>query len=99
MEYIFGVLNVGFMKKIGLLHALLLATLFASAQNWHQIPSGTTSKLNTIDFPSASIGYIGGNDSTLLKTTDGGETWNPVNFSGGDFLSRRRTHCEATICE
>lgn len=73
------------MKKTGLLQALLLATSFATAQNWYQIPSGTTSKLNTIDFPSASIGYIGGNDSTLLKTTDGGETWNPVNFTGVTF--------------
>lgn len=74
------------MKKIGLIHTLLLATFFASGQNWHQIPSGTNSRLNVIDFPSASVGYIGGNDSTLLKTTDGGQTWNPVNFTGVDFL-------------
>lgn len=74
------------MKKIGLLNTLLMAAFFASAQTWHQIPSGTNSKLNSIDFPSASIGYIGGNDSTLLKTTDGGATWNPVNFTGVDFL-------------
>lgn len=70
------------MKKIGLLHAALLVTFFAAAQNWYQIGSGTTSRLNTIDFPSATVGYIGGNDSTLLKTTDGGQTWSPVNFTG-----------------
>lgn len=73
------------MKKIGLLQLLLLAAFFTTAQNWYQIPSGTNVRLNTIDFPSATVGYIGGNDSTLLKTTDGGETWNAVNFSGVTF--------------
>ena len=76
------------MKKKMIVAAILsligLTTL--QAQNWFQIPSGTTSKLNTIDFPSASVGYIGGNDSLLLKTTDGGENWSIINFSGVSFF-------------
>ncbi len=56
------------------------------AQNWFQVTSGTTKKLNTIDFPSATIGYIGGNDSILLKTVDGGQTWNELNYSGVTYM-------------
>lgn len=56
------------------------------AQNWFQVTSGTTKKLNSIDFPSATIGYIGGNDSILLKTIDGGQTWNEMNYSGVTFM-------------
>ncbi|HLP54904.1 MAG TPA: YCF48-related protein [Fluviicola sp.] len=74
------------MKKLVILFlALLTGGMSATAQNWYQIPTGVTNKLNTIDFPSSTVGYIGGNDSLLLKTTDGGQTWNPVAFSGITF--------------
>jgi len=56
------------------------------AQDWFQIETGTDKKLNTIEFPTANVGYIGGNDSLLLKSTDYGETWNPVNYSGVTFF-------------
>jgi len=62
--------------------ALFLITASSQAQQWFQVNSGTTKKLNTIDFPSATVGYIGGNDSLLLKTTDGGLNWSQVNYSG-----------------
>ena len=62
--------------------ALFLFTASSQAQQWFQVNSGTTKKLNTIDFPSATVGYIGGNDSLLLKTTDGGQNWSPVNYTG-----------------
>lgn len=57
------------------------------AQNWTQINTGTTKKINTICFTSSTIGYLGGNDSLLMKTTDGGATWNQINYSGINFLS------------
>lgn len=76
------------MKKIQLVLgiSLLLWTLQASSQNWYSIPSGTGKNLNTISFPSPSVGYIGGDDSLLLKTTDGGLTWNPLNLMGISFF-------------
>jgi photosystem II stability/assembly factor-like uncharacterized protein len=58
----------------------------AYAQNWTQINTGTTKKINTICFTSSTIGYLGGNDSLLMKTTDGGATWNQINYSGINFL-------------
>jgi photosystem II stability/assembly factor-like uncharacterized protein len=65
---------------------LLTVSFNVNADTWNQISSGTQKKLNTIDFPSSSVGYIGGNDSLLLKTTDGGVTWQKLNFSGITFL-------------
>jgi photosystem II stability/assembly factor-like uncharacterized protein len=55
------------------------------AQVWYPVLSATQKNLNTISFPSATVGYIGGDDSLLLKTTDGGLSWNPVNFTGVTF--------------
>ena len=65
----------------------LLLTLGTTAQStWQEIATPTDKKLNAIDFPSPTIGYIGGEDSLLLKTTDGGLTWEEVDFSGITFL-------------
>jgi photosystem II stability/assembly factor-like uncharacterized protein len=76
------------MKNIlqGLTIAFAFLTVSTHAQLWTPITSGTTRNLNTIHFPSSSVGYIGGDDSLLLKTTDGGLTWNPVNYSGITFV-------------
>ena len=78
-------------KKIkqNLLAVLLLVVVSISAQadNWYPVVSGTQKKLNTIYFSSSNVGYIGGNDSLLMKTTDGGRTWNKLNFSGVTFFS------------
>src|SRR5687768_13877794 len=74
------------MKTIKLILFAGLFSLGVNAQTtWYEIPTGTTKKLNTIHFPSSTVGYIGGNDSLLLKTIDGGETWNPVAFTGVTF--------------
>jgi photosystem II stability/assembly factor-like uncharacterized protein len=74
--------------KTVLTAALLMAATFSlQAQNWFQVASGTQKKLNTIYFSSANVGYIGGNDSLLLKTTNGGLTWSPLSFTGVTFLA------------
>ena len=61
--------------KTLLFFIVLLTSPFCRAQVWQTISSGTTQKLNSVHFAEASIGYIGGNDSLLLKTTDAGKTW------------------------
>jgi photosystem II stability/assembly factor-like uncharacterized protein len=73
--------------KLVVIVALLFSALPSHAQNWYPITSGTSRNLNTIHFPSPSVGYIGGDDSLLLKTTDGGLTWNQINPAGINFLS------------
>jgi len=73
---------------IGMLHlfltgAFLLISINTFAQPaWYQVNSGVSNKLLTVDFPSNAVGYIGGEDSLLLKTVDGGVTWSPVVYSG-----------------
>ena len=69
------------MKKL-LLLALVSIGWSSFAQSWFQVPVATDKRLNDIDFVSNNIGYIGGNDSTLLKTIDGGQTWTQVTHSG-----------------
>lgn len=69
------------MKKL-LVALVILSTNTLFAQSWYQIPVNTTEKLNDIDFPSSSVGYIAGDSATLLKTTDGGETWNQLPLTG-----------------
>jgi photosystem II stability/assembly factor-like uncharacterized protein len=68
---------------------IIIILLFAGSQSfgqqqpyWHNVPSGTTKKLLSISFGNATTGYIGGEDSLLLKTTDGGETWHPIFLTG-----------------
>ena len=75
-------------KSIILIQLIVLAISFSAyAQNWTQINSGTNKKINTICFTSSTIGYLGGNDSLLMKTTDGGATWSNINFNGINFLT------------
>lgn len=53
---------------------------------WHQVTTPTSKDLNCIVFPSPQVGYIGCTDSVLLKTTDGGKTWNKLSYAGITFL-------------
>lgn len=59
---------------------------------WYEVQTGVNNRLNCIDFPTQSVGYIGGNDTLLLKTVDGGMTWNQVYplglnvFGGGEHV-------------
>jgi photosystem II stability/assembly factor-like uncharacterized protein len=48
------------------------------AQTWTQVAVPTTNHLNDIEFASATVGYISGDNETLLKTTDGGENWSAI---------------------
>ena len=56
----------------------LLSLFFGHAQSWHNIPSPTQKTLHTVFFVDSTWGYIGGADSTLLHTTDGGKTWQQI---------------------
>ncbi|MFT5822346.1 MAG: photosystem II stability/assembly factor-like uncharacterized protein [Crocinitomix sp.] len=64
-------LNMKFSLLI-LCFSLLLSE--ANAQ-WTIKPSGTTENLQEINFPNLSTGYCVGDNGTILKTTNIGETW------------------------
>lgn len=74
------------LQLIALLFLIVSNSNRLCSQNWTQITSGTQKKINTICFSSSSIGYLAGNDSLLMKTTDGGATWAQLNYTGVNFL-------------
>jgi len=57
--------------------ALLFGTSSVSAQ-WQTVSSGTNEGLNKVAFFSATTGFIAGNDGLILRTNDGGATWQQV---------------------
>jgi photosystem II stability/assembly factor-like uncharacterized protein len=61
--------------KIAISFLALIYSITLCSQSWHEIPSGTSNHLTCISFANSSIGYIGGMDSLLLKSTDGGKSW------------------------
>lgn len=85
------------MKQLKILIPFILlsfAVMNAFPQGWTmQRPYPTFNHLRAVDFPSELTGYLGGDNGTLLKTIDGGNTWTQVNspeyLSGGNlnFLS------------
>jgi len=83
------------MKNATLLLIFLLVSGFARGQfYWNKVVSGTNHNLLSVSFGSDQVGYIGGADSLLLKTTDGGNTWSKVQPAGMQFsnLSRDIVH-------
>lgn len=48
-------------------------------KEWNQQEVPTRAGLISVNFPSANVGYAVGKDKTVLKTTDGGKTWDLIN--------------------
>jgi hypothetical protein len=74
------------MKKLIYSICLMFATGGIAQTTWLEVATPTTKNLNCIVFASPEVGYIGGKDSVLLKTVDGGLTWNELSYSGITFL-------------
>jgi len=66
------------MKKVLTLLAVAAICIQARAQYWQEVSSGTKKQLFSIAFAGKQVGYIGGYDGLLLKTTDGGQTWDSL---------------------
>ncbi|MCH2226040.1 MAG: YCF48-related protein [Crocinitomicaceae bacterium] len=71
------------MKLIVIIITLLLSGI-VSSQDWYEISTPTTQNLNAIDFPSQDVGYIVGDSGTLLKSINGGQSWDEVIYTGID---------------
>lgn len=58
----------------------------SGGERWDPITSGTTRSLFAVEFINADTGWVAGDDdfstSTVLRTTDGGSTWEPQALSG-----------------
>jgi photosystem II stability/assembly factor-like uncharacterized protein len=69
------------MKTLLIVFFALTANLLM-AQQWFDVSVPTDKKLNDIDFPTSTTGYIVGDSLTILKTTDGGQNWAQVPLIG-----------------
>jgi hypothetical protein len=67
------------MKKIYLLIIAILFVKSALAQWYWQNPYPTGNHLKSIMFPSSNTGYAVGN-GTIIKTTDGGNSWKSIPY-------------------
>jgi hypothetical protein len=47
---------------------------------WVTQPSGVDTNLLDIAFPTPSVGWVVGESGTVLRTTDGGATWQPISI-------------------
>jgi photosystem II stability/assembly factor-like uncharacterized protein len=59
----------------------ILKTSNAGA-DWSLETSGVATQLNTVSYVTKKLAWVGGASATLLKTVDGGETWEEVTWSG-----------------
>ena len=49
-------------------------------KNWTQKPVPTRTMLVTVTFPTNTVGYAAGHDGAIIKTSDGGDTWELLRF-------------------
>jgi len=56
---------------------------------WVVQPSGTAASLRGVRAVSAQVAWASGSRGTVLRTTDGGATWQPLHVLGGDSLDFR----------
>jgi photosystem II stability/assembly factor-like uncharacterized protein len=73
------------MKKIFILFILNSSLLILNSfpqSGWQLIPSGTTVSLQSIHFSDNNNGYAVGDGGTILKSTNGGLTWQDQSIPG-----------------
>jgi|GEM_PF-1807990 len=69
------------MKKLLLFMMVLQTTIMVNAQQWTTLnPYPTNKPIHAVAFTSENNGFIAGNKSTFMRTTDGGESWEHVPF-------------------
>ena len=68
--------------KLLLMVGLLFCKGFiGQTTQWTQVNVPTTYALYDISFPTPTIGYIGGDTGTLLKSIDSGQNWNSISIT------------------
>ena len=85
------------MKRIALLVAtmalagVLLATAQAGAPtyDWQLTPTGSTARLRGLSAVSQNVAWASGSGGTVLRTVDGGATWESVGPPGTATLQFR----------
>lgn len=63
---------------------------YAQTDPWQPVASGTNKQLLSISFGSTQYGYISGKDSLLLRTSDGGLSWQVQPHTGIAYTGNAR---------
>lgn len=90
------------MKPMKIKLLLLIFTLsfgkFGHTQIWYAIESGTSANLYSVDFFDGGTGIVVGASGTVLKTTDGGGSWDLINTGySNDFNAVRLIDSDRAI--
>lgn len=57
----------------------VISVINTLSQGWSKIRTTITTDLSDVVFPSTMVGYACGEGAVILKTTDGGQSWIPLN--------------------
>src|SRR4029453_14275544 len=60
-----------------------------AAPVWTDQPSGVTARLRGVSAVSDRVAWASGSAGSVLRTGDGGKTWQPMNIPGADKLDFR----------
>lgn len=69
------------MTNVPGLHSLLLTAILLAAPHWVIQNSGTTARLRGVSAVSDRVAWASGSGSTVLRTADGGATWQKLQIS------------------
>lgn len=61
--------------RLAMILMLIIASNKLGAQTWQPLNTNTTEDLKTLFFLNSNIGWAGGANGTIIKTTDGGVSW------------------------
>jgi photosystem II stability/assembly factor-like uncharacterized protein len=75
------------MKIITILTSCVMAA--SAFGQWNPQNSNTTADLHGLSVVNANVVWASGTDGTFIRTTDGGETWQPGTVRGGEKLDFR----------
>jgi photosystem II stability/assembly factor-like uncharacterized protein len=56
---------------------------------WEPVPSGVSARLRGVSAVSADVAWVSGAQGTVLRTTDGGRSWQPRAVAGAEALDLR----------
>lgn len=79
-------------RLISLASVLTLTGLSLSAQDVRPSPSGTNALLQAVSPVSAQVVWVSGHQGTVLRSTDGGASWERRIVPGADSLQFRDIH-------
>jgi len=68
-------------KKIFFVALIFISVTISGSSNWRLVTESSYSSLNGVFLLNENLGWIAGSSGTILKTTDGGKTWErPTNL-------------------